>query len=187
MLTLREVFPVNLAMHELEQKSADEELRYLIERRDQTNDKIRFGVLTLNGGSLLALIGALGGEGKAAIWLGFTPKISLISACCFVTGLILTGFAINVQLNQSTKESGDAVSRSITLRRLVSLYDQQATPENHNRLEETMNGLHKLPLTGFQFSETASIAQHTTSSAWLAGILIPLANVIETIWSKAPC
>ena len=89
MTKLRDISPVNLAMHQFEQRAAEDELRYLMQRRDAQNEKIRFGLIALNGGSLLALMGALGGAGNAASWLGFTPQNALISSASFVLGLIL--------------------------------------------------------------------------------------------------
>lgn len=97
MTKLSDISPVNLAMHQFEQRAAEDELRYLMQRRDAQNEKIRFGLIALNGGSLLALMGALGGAGNAASWLGFTPQNALISSASFVLGLILSGIAVTSQ------------------------------------------------------------------------------------------
>lgn len=179
MTKLSDISPVNLAMHQFEQRAAEDELRYLMQRRDAQNEKIRFGLIALNGGSLLALMGALGGAGNAASWLGFTPQNALISSASFVLGLILSGIAVTSQQNLSVIEAGDASARVQTLRRLVALYDQEATPDNHDRLGNAMAEFHNLPLTGFQFSNSAIWAQNFSAGAWLMGILLPLSTALQ--------
>ncbi len=179
MTKLSDISPVNLAMHQFEQRAAEDELRYLMQRRDAQNEKIRFGLIALNGGSLLALMGALGGAGNAASWLGFTPQNALISSASFVLGLILSGIAVTSQQNLSVTEAGDASARVQTLRRLVALYDQEATPANHDHLGKAMAEFHNLPLTGFQFSNSAIWAQNFSAGAWLMGILLPLSTALQ--------
>ena len=188
MTKLSDISPVNLAMHQFEQRAAEDELRYLMQRRDAQNDKIRFGLIALNGGSLLALIGALGGNGTAASWLGFTPQNALISSASFGLGLILSGIAVVCQQNLFVTEAGDASARVQVLRRLVALYDQQATPENHDRLGEAMKEFHDLSLTGFQFSYSSIVSQNFSAGAWVMGILVPLSSALQhpflQFWNK---
>lgn len=83
----------------------------IIKRRDDVGDKLRFGVITLNAGSLLALLSALGGDGNAAQWLGFTKDNAALSAAAFVAGLVLSSVAIIIEQNRATREAGDAYAR----------------------------------------------------------------------------
>lgn len=187
MTKLKDNLVVNLAMHQFDLAAAENELQYFIRRRDEANEKLRFGLVGLNGASLVALLSALGGRGSAATWLGFTPQNALFSALLFVAGLMLAGYSINTQQNLSTTESGDASARVQTLRRLVALYEQDNTQANNDRYGETLAEYHKLPLTGFQFSSWAITAQHFSGGVWLAGILIPLMSKLgpwlPTGWS----
>ncbi len=179
MTKLKDDLSVNLAMHQFELEAAEAELQYFLRRRDETSDKIRFGLIALNGASIIALLSALGGGGTAANWLGFNDQNALWSALLFVIGLASAGHSINTQQNLSTKESGDASARAQTLRRLVSLYEEEKTHERLENYSKTLAQFHGLPLTGFQFSHRAILAQHVSGGAWLAGILIPLSTKLK--------
>jgi hypothetical protein len=174
MSTLKDISPVTRAMHEHAFEAATTELRYHIERRDRLNDRIRFGLIALNGASLLALIGALGGDGEAAHWLGFTSTNAMISACCFTFGLLAAGLSVTSQQTVTIKEAGDASARALVLSRLLALYEQPSTSENHERLGKAMEEYSGLELTGFQFNPRSFTAQGLAASAWLIGIAIPL-------------
>jgi len=177
-MKISERLPVNLTMHKHEREVADAEYRYLVQRRDEFSQKIRFGTLALNAGSLIALLGLVGGEGSAAIWLGFTKEIVLYSAIAFTVGLIFSGISINAQQNLMMKESGDAAQKAISLNGLVARYDGEHNEENNAEYGKHMNAYHEMPLTGFQYSNLAIWCQNFAGGAWLAGILMPLGNAL---------
>ncbi|GEM71133.1 hypothetical protein SAQ01S_08990 [Sphingomonas aquatilis NBRC 16722] len=57
---------------------------YLVTRRDQMQDRLRFGAMALNGASLAGLMAAMGGDGKAASWAGLSGTVALWSATAFI-------------------------------------------------------------------------------------------------------
>ncbi|HEY6917547.1 MAG TPA: hypothetical protein VI381_07900 [Allosphingosinicella sp.] len=175
---LGDIMPSLAESHAFARHAAHEELRYLIDRRDKLTDRIRFGLLALNGASLVALIGALGGGGNAAQWLGFTHNNSIFSAAAFTFGLALAGWSVVAQQSAFVREAGDGSARAQTLNRLASLYKLPATKENVERMSETMNELNDLPLTGFQFQHRSIFAQNFSAGAWFAGIALPFMTAL---------
>lgn len=165
---------VLFTIHRCDLSEAIDDRRYFIQRRDQLSEKLNMGILVLNGGSLVALLGLLGGDGHAAQWLGFTPAISLFSAVAFVVGLALAGHALNERELHYIQEASDANSRSKLLRRLVALGEAPMEPESHEEYGEVLQESHKLPLVGFQWSKNSTFARHWAGGAWLSGVLAPL-------------
>lgn len=177
---LRDVVPSLAVQHEHDRSAAQHDFDYTIERRDSLNDRIQFGSFTINGASLLALMGVLGGNGEAAQWLGFTPSLALFSAGSFTLGCILAGHAINQQLNQITEEAGDANTRIMTLRRLAAMYDEPYSREVYDKLDQVMKEHHASPLIGFRYSNWAITVRHLSGGCWLAGILAPIIGAISS-------
>lgn len=178
MPTLGEMLPVTAHIHQGDLAAAREEFRYLAARRDQLTDKIRFGLIALNGGSLLALLSAMGGGGEAARWLGFTPQIALASAVAFATGLCLAGVSVTAQQNLSQTETGDAYSRMQKLSILVALHKDEHSPEAREKAIDVFEEYAQLPLTGFQYSLWSIISQNFSAGLWIVGILYPLLTTI---------
>lgn len=158
--------------HDLEQ--AVEDRSYFIQRRDQLMERLHFGVLALNGASLIALLGLAGGEGRAAEALGFSGGVILFSACAFAIGIVFAAYSLNKREILYIGEAADANSRSSTLVRLVAMGQTAMTKDNHKAYGVAMTELHDLTPTGFQFNDGTIYARHLAGGAWLAGISAPL-------------
>lgn len=178
MRTLGELVPSNALMHRHVLENATADLQYLVSRRDQLTEKIRFGLVALNGGSLVALLGALGGSGQAAAWLGFSSGTALISAVSFSVGLLLAGWSLTSQQNLSIEESGDAFARVAMIQRLVIGYELVDSQENRDHLEALMIEYEQLPLVGFRFRNRSIFAQNFSAGLWFFGIAVPLGSAL---------
>ncbi|MFN4095490.1 MAG: hypothetical protein ACK4GG_01825 [Sphingomonas sp.] len=172
--TIAEFDPVNAALFAADQELATRRYEYLISRRDQSLEKLRFGLLALNGASLVALISALGGDGTAATWLGFDADRARYSAAAFILGTVCGGVSIIVESNLQRVEAGDAVARQSTLNRLTALYSAKFTKGNYDRVGPVMEEYHKLPLVDFRYSIPALISLNASAGAWLFGVAMPL-------------
>jgi len=177
-MTIAEMMPSLAETHRVGRDQALKELAYYYDRRDKLFERIRFGVLTLNGASLIALISALGGTGAAATWLGFTQDNVIYSAAAFTLGTIAAGVGIAAQQFHYQREALDGFLRASALSSLAAHYERKASPEALDKHEQDMDALAKLPLTGFQHSHVAIWAQNFSQGAWLAGILVPLSTAI---------
>ncbi|WP_205480342.1 hypothetical protein [Sphingomonas arenae] len=172
---LREILPVNAAMIGGEAEFARRRYEYLIARRDQLIDRMRFGALALNGASLVALFAALGGENNAATWLGFTQENARHSAIAFAVGAILAGVSVVIDSNQYRSEAGDAFARQAAASSLAARLEDRATDQSLQTLERETLEFQATPLVDFQHSIWSIILLNFSGGAWLAGILIPLA------------
>lgn len=171
-------FPELAELNRHDRDLALADFRYLLERRDKLTERIRFGLLTLNGASLLALLSALGGSGQAATWLGFTRENAIYSATAFTAGLFLAGSAVWAQQNWYTEEVGDASKRVRTLARTSAQFRRPLTKRNVDQVGKHIDEVGDLPLVGFQYSFWAILAQNAAASAWFIGIATPLLDAL---------
>lgn len=178
---LSEAYPVNFALQTATRELVVGEAAYHLKRRDDISDKIRFGLVGLNGASILALLSALGGSGEAAKWLGFTPVTSVISALCFTTGLVLAGRSIFSAQIIAINEAGDASARASNIGGLIALYEGANTQDNYEELRRTADDYHKLPVTGFKYSTWDTSFRHFAALSWFLGIALPLFSALD--WS----
>ena len=176
--SIAEADPVNAAMFDSDVDHYARRFEYLANRRDQLLDKLRFGVLGLNGASIIALMSALGGKGSAATWLGFTEQTAQASAAAFIAGAIAAGVAITLEANLHRTEAGDCEARRSTAIRLNALYKAKLNAKNFDQAGAVMKEYHALPLVDFQFSKAAIVFQNCAAGAWLFGVLMPLSSLL---------
>lgn len=177
-IKLKDLIPVNASMFAADAALSRARFEYLANRRDQMLDRLRFGYTALNSASLLALIGMLGGDGKAAAWVGFNPDRARQSAAAFALGILITGVASWVEGERYRKEAGDAFARQSSATSLVALYEGPADEANRTRAKEAMDAHAKLPLVDFQYSPIAIGLQNIGGACWLFGIGVPLSNLL---------
>ncbi|WP_294211328.1 hypothetical protein [uncultured Sphingomonas sp.] len=167
---IREHDAVNGYIAAADQNFSRARYEYLVTRRDQMQDRLRFGAMALNGASLAGLMAAMGGDGKAASWAGLSGTVALWSATAFILGITCAGVAALIASNKYTTESGDAFKRYMTAKRLAATYEGGDWDQASGAMEEH----HESPLVDFQYS-TASIAlQNAAHGCWLAGICLPV-------------
>jgi hypothetical protein len=181
-LPIKEAVASNYVMHQHQLVEATEDFRYLRQRRDALSEKLKLGLVGLNGASLVALLGALGGSGAGAAWIGLTPENALYSAGAFAVGLVLAGHSLNTAERAYGKESADAFARAGALLRLAAIYEHPSEKEQWDRYKQAMDDVHELPLVGFQWSWRSILAQNFSGGAWLFGIAVPLTSPLRPAW-----
>jgi len=164
----------NFARHRHDLLAAEADRQYFLQRRDQFSERLLLGVLALNGAALVALIGILGGKGKVAEALGFTPTVALFSVMSFVLGIALAGFASNERENVYVNEAGAASVKAQKLSALCASGEAPLNNENHENYGTAMKLYHDAELVGHQWSAGSIRARHWSGGAWLAGISAPL-------------
>lgn len=168
--------PVNAASFSTQHELATKRFEYLIARRDQMQEKLQFGTLALNGGSLIGLITALSGEGSAAKWLGFDASSAPISAAAFVVGVVLCRLSLNIEHNRQSIEAGNAFARQSEASMLSALYKAPASKFVMEKIRDVMKRYHDLPLVDFDYSVVSITLKNFAGAAWVVGIAIPLAK-----------
>ncbi|WP_157973143.1 hypothetical protein [Blastomonas sp. UPD001] len=171
--TVGEQVPDNFIRHQLHHEAAEADRRYMLQRRDQFSERLILGVLALNGGSLVALLGVLGSKSTASA-LGFTPGISIFSVSAFVVGIVLSGFAANQRETVYMNEASDAGVKVHALVSLTSHRDDQLTNDNWARYGASLDEMRDVPVVGFQWNALSIYARHLAGGAWLSGITAPL-------------
>ncbi|NII58981.1 hypothetical protein [Sphingomonas aerolata] len=175
---LKDLIPVNASMFAADAALSRARFEYLANRRDQMLDRLRFGYTALNSASLLGLVGMLGGDGKAAAWVGFNPERARQSAAAFALGIIITGVASWIEGERYRTEAGDAFARQSAATTLVALYEGPADEANRERAGKALEAYSKLPLVDFQYSAVAIALQNIGGACWLFGIGVPLSNLL---------
>lgn len=182
---IKDVLAPNFFMHQHELAWAVEDYRYLRQRRDQLSEKLKIGLVALNGASLVALLGALGGSGAAATWIGLTSKTTLWSAAAFSAGLCLAGHALNTTDRVYGREAADAYARMSGLVRLTSIGERPNTEASSNAYRDVHKEVTDLPLVGFNWSWRSIIAQSFAGGFWLLGIAFPLSSSLAPAWHSS--
>lgn len=175
---MREFSPVSyeLAKNDLERDRAEHDR--LIARRDALKDKLRAGLVTLNAGSLLALLASLNGEGSAASWVGIDASNAKWIATCFVCGLFAAGASYHVADYGISSELSDSIPKVRSAEHRVALYEKPACVETNDELREALEDYAKIPLVGFRVSIAHIVTLGLAQAFWTAGIVLPLAKTL---------
>jgi len=155
---------------------ASEEARQLVQERDSLTGKIRFGLVALNGGSLLAMLGIASGENMLSTALGFTPNAANFSFIAFVIGVVFGGICLFSHQNEMIVKAG------ITKARVQSLMNGQLIlrpnfPPERDQLKDAYKELEsagELKIEALNVNYRSIVAQNLSAGAWLAGLLAPV-------------
>jgi hypothetical protein len=177
--TLGDRLQQNKIMHQHEYENSLADYRYFQNQRDDLNIRIRFGLVTLNAGSLIALISVFGGEGKAADWIGLTQKSGSFAALMFIIGLLLAGWSVSRQQSLAQVETIHANAAVKNLSMLIASYEKIASIENLEKQEEISSRLHRAPLVGFKFSIIGIYAQNFSACFWFLGLVVPISKALN--------
>jgi hypothetical protein len=85
-----------------ERQNAFAELSYLVNRADNFEERQIFGVLALNGASMIVLLSALGGSSGLAGFLHHIRFTATLAALCFLAGFLcasLSAFFYSIKLH----------------------------------------------------------------------------------------
>lgn len=176
--TMREFSPVTFAYAKNNLARDLIEHERLIARRDALRDKLRSGLVTLNAGSLLALLAALNGEGAAAAWFGVDAENAKWVAACFVAGLFAAGASYHIAEYSTNMELSDSIESVSAAQHRVAIYEKPATSENNQELKAVLDDYSKIPLVGFRVSIPSIVTLSLSQCFWTMGVLIPLATVL---------
>jgi len=172
---LRDLFSYNAVRAEGEAALALRRYEYLIEQRDKLNERIRFGILTLNAASLVALASLVGDEKKLkALGLGSAS----IGTAAMLFGIGLAAAALSIWSNSNHIIDAPASAYEILMRAehkrayLEHVCSERAEDEFGKILGEMPN---KSP--DFAFSRLTILLTNSAGSFWLSGLLFIIFTV----------
>lgn len=172
---LRDLFGYNAAWADAEAELAVHRYEYLIEQRDKLNERIRFGILTLNAASLVALVSLVGNKEKFGI-LGLEPSAIGVAALMFGLGLACAAVAIWSNSNQAISAPASAYQILIAAEHKRAQLEQRcgerAEEEFGQLLDEKPH-----PSPDFAFSPLTIWLTNTAGSIWLVGLLFVVSKV----------
>jgi hypothetical protein len=140
----------------------------LRERAYQLEDRIRFGLIALNAGSILALVAASSDKGLGGA-VGLAPSELKLPLLCFIAGVISVGAALWMQRTNELLHSADAFSRVLAADSVCSSLEMPSEPlflEEHAKL---VKSYHDRPLVGYQWSQPVTWLQALSMGFWVGG------------------
>lgn len=178
---VRDLYRYNDSVSKEELRAAQARYDYLLQRRDQVNDRIRNGTIALNAVALLGVLTALSTDLVSGGSFGVSPGDLAFSASCFMVGLILAVVGIAAE---SWRIPGEAATQFALLshhRRQRGVLDSAFRESSHEELTQAMEEIHELQAVDFEWSSLANWATNLSAGAWLAGMLLPLWKITELI------
>lgn len=178
---LRDIFRYNDAFSENETRLVASRYDYLLNRRDQFQDRVRNGTLILNSVSLLGVLTALGTDMIGAGKFGVTISDLAFAAAAFILGLILgvAGmYAENLRLPGEAARQYDRLARQMRQRAILNEVANERNVELHKGL---MDEVHAMPQSDFEVSHWSLAFTNFSAGAWLAGVALPLFSIISLI------
>ncbi|KQM64686.1 hypothetical protein ASE65_15565 [Sphingomonas sp. Leaf16] len=150
----------------------------IIQRRNELGDKIRFGVIALNSGSLLSLAALMGARGEASNWLQLDAPHARLAAVAFVAGVVGASIAPFFDHLKLTHEAADAYARMSAARSVAITQAEIVTDRNKVLRQTAMERYLALPLVDFQTSTKAIACQNVGVGGWLVGAVIVAGHLV---------
>ena len=173
---LRDLFGYNAAQADSEAELAARRYEYLIEQRDKLNEKIRFGILTLNAASLVALASLVGDE-KKMTFLGLTASDVGYAALIFGLGLACAAVAIWSNSNQAISAPARAYEILIKAANKRAHMDQRCGERAEDEFRKLLDEK-PIPSPDFAFSKLTIWSTNAAGSIWLGGLVFAISKVI---------
>lgn len=148
------------------------------DQRDQVTQKVRFGLVILNGASLATVL-------SASSLLGNLPEAILaFSATCFVLGVAAAGWAVESHQRHLITSAGRWAARAMKYDRLSALIALSrgsiGESDTQEKIEKLLSELSQETKTLFEPDTSSIWKQFASRALWLAGAL---SIVVQKIFS----
>jgi hypothetical protein len=150
--------------------------QHLRSQRDDLTSKIRFGLVALNGASVVAVLTLYGSLKNDLAGLGITSGAVMWAVGFFVVGVVCAGLCLSSHQNQLVIAAGQAEARAITCGTAVDLSAQNPIPK---QLGEILEDLRKHSLPSASYSRAAIWLQQSAASLWLGGSLVLISAILK--------
>lgn len=176
--TFRDTHPAATAIAESNLAADTASFARIIQRRNELGDKIRFGVIALNSGSLLAMAALMGTKDGTANWMNVDVSDARYSAAFFIVGMIGASLAPWLDHLKLIGETADAFTRMSLARDVSTLQATVVSDENAARRAATFEDYLAAPLVDFQSSMPAIWAQNVGVGGWLGGAFLIVGHLL---------
>lgn len=175
--TLREVYRYNASQADAAAALAVRRYEALLEQRDRLTERMRFGVLSLNAASLIALAALIGDKAKLA-QLGLSPKIVVVSAVFFVVGSVMSAIAIRMAAIHMTTQAPVASQRVLDSRALVALVDSSCSMQAEEDFQKALAARTDKVDPDYAWSFAVINVTSWAEGCWLGGVSAILGSMI---------
>lgn len=142
----------------------------LRDRAHQLEDKVRFGLVALNAGSILALIASSSKDGLAGSL--HLPTTSLGTAVlCFLGGVVTVGWSLWLQKSHDILHAADAFDRLMRAITAMTSLELPDSPEARKMHEDAVDAYNSAPLVGFKASRWVNWLQALSMGCWVGGVV----------------
>lgn len=149
----------------------------LRERAYQLEDKIRFGLLALNAGSILAIVAAASKDGLAGA-LQLTPSELVVPIITLLGGVVTVGASLWLQRSSELLHAADAYKRVMAASSVQSSIEMPMTEETLAAHKALVEDYHAAPLVGFQWSKPVTWLQAISMGCWVGAVIGLVRNMI---------
>lgn len=179
---IRDGFGFNAKFVEFRLASARERSTYLIARRDALAQTMRIGALTLNLGSLAAILSALGSDKFDAA--RFLKPLEGILALLILGGAsaAISCFFAHIRF---VNDASAATTHLRSQETLAARLETEATPTSVAEFGAALDEDDRKGSTAdFSYSKAETFFTNVAGSMWIAAILTPAFNLLKAVdWS----
>lgn len=166
---MRDLYGYNASLADAEADLAARRYEYLIEQRDKLNERIRFGILTLNAASLVALASFVGEKDKIEP-LGLGGSAIGFAALMFGLGLACAAIAIWSNSNHAILAPARAFEILTKAENRRAHMDQRCGESEEEEFRQLLDEKpHASP--DFAFSKLTITLTNSAGSIWLGGLM----------------
>ncbi len=142
----------------------------LRDRAHQIEDKLRFGLVALNAGSILALIASFSKDGLAgSLHLSVTSLGTAI--VCFLGGVVAVGSSLWLQKSHDILHAAEAFDRLMRATTAMISLELPDSPEARKMHEDAVEAYNSAPLVGFKASRWVNWLQALSMGFWVGGVV----------------
>lgn len=134
------------------------------DQRDQLASRILFGLVALNGATLITLLNS------ASALPGLNHKELLLSVGIFAAGVFCAGRAAVSELTHRIELAGVASARATTYHRAIALSKAEPGSKQFDQLESVFGEIDELTSEVFKTRDTATNLQSASACCWIAGL-----------------
>lgn len=187
---VRDAYPYNDSFNAMEISTADRRFEQLVERRERLIERSRFGLLALNGASVIGILSNYQGMLSE---LGADLRYALVF---FSVGMILALLSIFFETNFVGTRAAHMFGHLSLLRRIRATLDNHFTERSENSLHEQLKEIEarsdresitKIALdeskdglpNDFAYSPAALVTLNCAGGAWIGGVLVILLALLS--------
>jgi len=167
-MLVKDQFKGNAAYNAVEMAAADRRFDYLLQRREKLAERISFGMIALNAGTLVAVVTAAGSSSGFAQHLSDRTVALVVTACCI--GIVAAIVSIFCDSLNVTGMASTEYSRLAHLRQTHVILESELNQDTADKLGTQVEQLPQHVARDFAYSRAAIWLLNASGFCWLIGV-----------------